>query len=188
MTRRLSTDERALWDTLRRAIRPLRSTLQQESADTALLHEPREPAAQAGELGAAAPDTVKQRVPSQPRMSPLDKRLRRRLSHGALRLNGRIDLHGMQQDRAFAVLVAFLRESQSRGARIVLVITGKGRSPDGEGQGVLRRMVPGWLARADLRDVVAGFEEASRRHGGEGALYVRLRRIRRGLADAAAED
>ena len=81
----------------------------------------------------------------------------------------------MRQERAFAVLVSFLRHAQARGARIVLVITGKGREGE-EGRGVLRQAVPGWLARPDLRDLVVGFEEAGRRHGGAGALYVRLRR------------
>ncbi len=65
----------------------------------------------------------------------------------------------------------------------MLVITGKGapggeRGPDGAERGVLRRMVPHWLAAADMRAVVVGFEEASRGHGGAGALYVRIRRRR----------
>jgi DNA-nicking Smr family endonuclease len=97
-------------------------------------------------------------------------------------VDGRIDLHGMRQDRAFSALLGFLRQSQARGFRTVLVITGKGKEsldfPAGKGRGVLRQSVPAWLARPDLRDLVLGFEEAGRRHGGAGALYVRLRRRR----------
>ena len=62
-------------------------------------------------------------------------------------------------------------------ARIVLVVTGKGNAT-ARGRGVLRQAVPGWLARPDLRELVVGFEEAGRRHGGEGALYVGIRRRR----------
>jgi DNA-nicking Smr family endonuclease len=81
----------------------------------------------------------------------------------------------MRQERAFAALFSFLRHAQQRGQKIVLVITGRGREGD-EGRGVLRATVPAWLARPDFRDLVAGVEEAGRRHGGAGALYVRLRR------------
>lgn len=77
-------------------------------------------------------------------------------------------------------------EAQASGHALVLVITGKG-DPErlmssgpafGEGRGVLKRAVPLWLAEPDLRAVVVGFESAGRRHGGEGALYVRIRRRR----------
>ena len=80
----------------------------------------------------------------------------------------------------------FLIEAQASGHSLVLVITGKG-DPErlmssgpafGEGRGVLKRAVPLWLAEPDLRAVVVGFESAGRRHGGEGALYVRIRRRR----------
>jgi len=67
----------------------------------------------------------------------------------------------------------------------VLVITGKGAAPDGrrsfyeeEARGVVRSSVPHWLAQPDLAHVVVSFSEAPRRLGGEGALYVRLRKSR----------
>ena len=64
---------------------------------------------------------------------------------------------------------------------IALVVTGKGALAPalfGDERGVLRRMVPHWLRLPDLRALVLGFEEAEQRHGGSGALYVRLRRLR----------
>lgn len=85
----------------------------------------------------------------------------------------RLDLHGFDQDRARAVLTGFLLRAQDEGVRAVLVITGKGY----QGDGVLRRRVPEWLADPPLRAVVAGVSEAGRRHGGEGALYVALKRL-----------
>jgi DNA-nicking Smr family endonuclease len=83
-----------------------------------------------------------------------------------------IDLHNMTQDVARATLTNFILRARGQGERAVLVITGKGAL----GDGVLRRRVPDWLGEPPLRDAVAGLSEAHRRHGGEGALYVALRR------------
>jgi DNA-nicking Smr family endonuclease len=83
-----------------------------------------------------------------------------------------IDLHNMTQDAARAALTGFILRARADGERAVLVITGKGAL----GDGVLRRRVPDWLGEAPLREAVAGLSEAHRRHGGEGALYVALRR------------
>ena len=88
------------------------------------------------------------------------------------RPEARIDLHGMNQDRARAALEAFLLRAWNDGYRAALVITGKGT----RGDGVLRRATPEWLADPRLRHVVAGVSEAHRYHGGEGALYVALKR------------
>src|SRR5205823_13803460 len=88
-----------------------------------------------------------------------------------------LDLHGHYQDEAFHALRAFLARAQRDGMRFVLVITGKGGIESQSGaRGVLRRMVPLWLRSPELRQLVVGFDEASHRHGGGGALYVRLRR------------
>lgn len=85
---------------------------------------------------------------------------------------GTIDLHGFDQDRARAALTAHILRAHAAGERTVLVVTGKGAL----GDGVLRRRTPEWLAEPPLRAVVAGLSEAHRRHGGEGALYVALKR------------
>jgi DNA-nicking Smr family endonuclease len=102
----------------------------------------------------------------------VDPNLHRRLARDRERLAARIDLHGMTQDAARAALTGFIRRSVDDGWRAVLVITGKGVS----GDGVLRRRVPDWLAEPPIRAHVAGVSEAHRRHGGEGALYVALKR------------
>jgi DNA-nicking Smr family endonuclease len=104
----------------------------------------------------------------------VDPNLHRRIARGREHLAARIDLHGMTQDAARAALTGFIRRSVDDGWRAVLVITGKGVS----GDGVLRRRVPDWLAEAPLREHVAGVSEAHRHHGGEGALYVALKRKR----------
>ena len=75
------------------------------------------------------------------------------------------------------VLLRFLHRAQTNGAKTVLVITGKGGRSD-SGRGVLKRQVPMWLALPEFRALVVGFADAAIGHGGEGALYVRVRRVR----------
>jgi DNA-nicking Smr family endonuclease len=87
-------------------------------------------------------------------------------------LEARIDLHGLDQDRAREVLTRFIERAHDEGYRAALVITGKGV----RGDGVLRHRAPEWLASPALRHIVAGISPAHRRHGGEGALYVALKR------------
>jgi hypothetical protein len=71
----------------------------------------------------------------------------------------------------------FLQRAHSDGLNFVLVITGKGRATGADPErGVLRRQVPQWLSLPEFRSLVVGFEEAHVGHGGEGALYVRIRR------------
>ena len=85
----------------------------------------------------------------------------------------------MTQARAHRALIAFLHRAHADGATFVLIITGKGKASVLAGErGVLRRQVPLWLALPELRSLVVGYEEAHIGHGGEGALYVRLRRAR----------
>ena len=175
MSRGLTRDERSLWEKLRRSVRPLRSTPAEPDDDPPHLPGAEPPAERTRKTEEAKPLNLPARSP--PPLVPLEERARRRLARGLAEVDARIDLHGMRQERAFAALLAFLQRSQARNVKLVLVITGKGR--DGQdGRGVLRQAVPAWLARPEFRDLVVGFEEAGRRHGGAGALYVRLRRRR----------
>jgi DNA-nicking Smr family endonuclease len=188
MSRRLSREDRELWDRLRRQVKPLRRAPDVPPAPEGVegasgtVASPRAAAATTAPTPSPRPAHWHPEPPAEPPLTPLEERSRRRLARGLADVDGRIDLHGMRQDRAFSALLGFLRQSQARGFRTVLVITGKGKEsldfPAGEGRGVLRQSVPAWLARPDLRDLVLGFEEAGRRHGGGGALYVRLRRRR----------
>ena len=102
----------------------------------------------------------------------VEANLRHRLARGREDLAARIDLHGLTHDAARAALTRFVERSVADGWRAVLVITGKGVG----GDGVLKRHVPDWLAEPPLRPHIAGVSEAHRRHGGEGALYVALKR------------
>jgi DNA-nicking Smr family endonuclease len=114
-----------------------------------------------------------------PPLAALGRRERSQLSRGRKEIDARLDLHGMTQTRAHRALLAFLQRANRDGLTFVLVITGKGRmvGPESE-RGVLRRQVPEWLSLPEFRALVVGFEEAHIGHGGEGALYVRIRRSR----------
>jgi DNA-nicking Smr family endonuclease len=174
--RSLSDDERMLWDTVTRAVAPLRkrkAKKREEPGVAATAPTPAKPARAARMAPAAAPPKT-----HAPPLAPLGRRMRSKLARGSEPIDDRIDLHGMTQADAHAALAHFLRRAQARGARVVLVITGKGAragDPFSE-RGVLKRQVPHWLESAALRPLVVGFESAGAGHGGAGALYVRLRR------------
>ena len=116
----------------------------------------------------------------------IEPRLARRLSRGSVQVEARLDLHGMRQHQAQQALFDFLLFSQKRGRRLVLVITGKGRSgtEDEAGfmpardAGSLRRALPRWLALPRFADLVISCSPAHRRDGGEGAYYMRIRKPR----------
>jgi len=175
--RRLSSDEHALWDTVTRSIKPLRKRAPMPASDS----EDEKPAQRLQRKIA-----VKTPVPpppprpaAPPPLAALDRRARQKIARGKHEIDGRIDLHGHTQREAHAALLRFLRASQAKGGKVVLVITGKGvKRGIGREVGVLRRQVPLWLALPEFRDYVVGFDEAAIGHGGEGALYVRLRKMR----------
>ncbi len=128
-----------------------------------------------------APDTAVPARPALPPLAPFEKRYRQKLTRGRVAIEGAIDLHGLSQAQAHVALLGFLRAAHRDDARLVLVVTGKGRARDAGAEaepGVLRRLVPIWLRATDMRRLVLGFEEAGPGHGGGGALYVRLRRAR----------
>ena len=108
--------------------------------------------------------------------------MKRSVARGKDTIDARLDLHGLTQHEAHDTLLRFLRSASARDARLVLVITGKGklsgkRDVGGDRErGVLRRQVPQWLSLPEFRAYVVGFEDAAIAHGGEGALYVRVRR------------
>jgi DNA-nicking Smr family endonuclease len=110
-------------------------------------------------------------------LSPIVRKEKHRLARGSMAVDARIDLHGMTQTQAYGALRRLLHRSQANGAKFVLVITGKGvPNAATSGRGVLRRQVPMWLALPEFRRYVLGFDVADTGHGGDGALYVRVRK------------
>ncbi len=123
--------------------------------------------------------------PAQPGKTPgLDRRNAERLRRGRMKIDARLDLHGMTQAEAHGSLNRFLADSAAAGRRCVLVITGKGSRPRDDDlpiparTGVLRDAVPRWLAEPANRPLIVATQPAAPQHGGSGALYVLLRRKR----------
>jgi DNA-nicking Smr family endonuclease len=178
--RRLSDEEEALWSGFVRSITPLRSVKNREKAPAG----DDQPARQPAKLQSAkAPDVALRQPPAKtPPLAPLGRRLKQRVARGREPIDARIDLHGMTQAQAHAALLIFLQRFQAEGAKMVLIVTGKGsraseRDPTAV-RGVLKRQVPIWFSLPEFRALIVGFEDAHIGHGGEGALYVRLRRPR----------
>jgi len=180
--RNLSPEDRELWSKVTKTLTPMHPERMPDDLgepDTSDIMERAPVSAPHTETALRTPSKAKP-VPAPPPLHQLEHRYRKKLVRGSKTIDSRIDLHGMTQHQAHGALRSFLHRSQARGHKVVLVITGKGG--DGRGfmdeRGVLRRVVPQWLAMADLRPLVIGYEEAHASHGGSGALYVRIRRKR----------
>lgn len=173
----ITREDHALWVHVTQSAKPLagRKALEVPSLATDRVHLAPTPSKP---LIALAPKEPK--VRSLPPLSGIEKRIVKDLARGNHAIDSRIDLHGMRQTEAHLALLGFIHRAYAGGAKLVLVITGKGGGLDafGEERGVLKRMVPHWLADPGVRRMIIGFENAARGHGGEGALYVRIRRRR----------
>lgn len=192
--RGLDPEERALWRQVARTVRPI------EPARLQAIEEPKPPAAsdppkasrtalKSGASGLPAEwfegPPARRKTPA-----PIDRGGERRIQRGRVEVEARIDLHGLTQASARADLLDFLSRCRRRGLKTVLVITGKGagkravderrfqpwRPDEPSLPGVLRRSLPRWLAEPEFAAIVSGFAGAHRRHGGDGAFYVVLRR------------
>ena len=181
--RKLTDEEIELW------VSVAQSVARRRGANLPTLTRPK-PEAAAPEptaIGRAAPAPAtpgKLQPKNAPPLAPLERRLKRDLSRGRASIDDALDLHGLNQAEAHHALRSFLFTAQARGAKVVIVVTGKGKIGASSGSwmdepGVLRRLAPHWLRESDMRSVVLGFEEAGRAHGGSGALYVRLRKRER---------
>ena len=116
--------------------------------------------------------------------SELDRSTETKFKRGQMVIEGRIDLHGMTQNQAHDALLSFIPNAYHSGKRCVIVITGKGAKRTGDTSlleqttGVLRRRTPEWLSTPPLNSYVLKYHKAKPNHGGDGALYVLLRRNR----------
>lgn len=181
--RRLTHEERVLWGRVVRSAKPLRGRgspddeLENDAA-TAVGMDNDPPTERERPAVASAQVKANSIARSPAALNPIERPVTRKIARGRLPLEARIDLHGLMQAEAHDLLRAFLLRAHERGLRHVLVITGKGSSRGSEG--VLKRAVPQWLGTPDFRFLVSGYETAARGHGGDGALYIRLKRQRGG--------
>ena len=169
--KKLSDEDRVLWNLVAKSATPLkgRKPVEAETPKPVAEEKVPSPAAAAAATAQAPAPPKRQHVTHVLDRPTLDK-----LSKGKLPIEGRVDLHGMTQSEAHALLLSFLQRAHASGVRYVLVITGKGFSSGGDG--VLKRQVPAWLSTPPFRALVSSHDLAARNHGGEGALYIRLRK------------
>lgn len=170
---KLSIEDRILWNRVARTTVPLRGKEAPFLPDDDNESEPEQVNLKLENSGAQVPRPSGDHKDTR-RLQPLDRPTKTKLAKERLSIDARVDLHGLTQAEAHTLLLSFLHRAFTQGLRHVLVITGKGSSRGSEG--VLQRAVPVWLATAPFRPLVGGYDHAARRHGGSGALYVRLRR------------
>ena len=199
--RGLSNEDRELWARVRQSLVPLNKKADRLHFGPLRDEKPMVP----GRSSAGAVNPKRERKGNPPASSPVQRQVKqassaspppqlqaisrrdmRKVNAGHQPIEATLDLHGLHQDAAHLALRQFLARCHRQDLRHVLVITGKGRpslfgSSDealfGQQEpGVLRRIVPLWLAEAEFRFYISGFSTAPRRLGGEGALYLRLRR------------
>jgi DNA-nicking Smr family endonuclease len=157
-------DGAELWREVTRTVRPLARA--QDSSPPARLHAPASRVPIRVVAPAHAPPPARAHAP------PADRSPEKRVRRGRLEVAGRLDLHGMTQTEAQAALARFVAHHRAEGARVVLVVTGKGGRA-GMGDGILKQRLPDWLGA--LRADVSGFAVAHAKHGGGGAFYIFLR-------------
>lgn len=160
----MKKEDKALWQALTAKVTPLKKRdislpLPLHPADIKIPHHQVRPEPARAALGELKTSST----------ADIDAALLKRLRAGELPVDGRIDLHGMTQLESEAALARFIQHGYQNGRRCVLVITGR--------SGVLRQRVPQWLNSEELRPFLLAMAPA-RKHGGEGALYVLLKRRR----------
>jgi DNA-nicking Smr family endonuclease len=191
---RYSVPDYSLWRELSRQVTPLQPRRGEDAHESFTKPEspgpgkPDEPASRPSRPASPQPPGPRG-GPAGPALTGIDRRMQRRLIRGDADIDARLDLHGESIESARVRLPRFLAEARAQGHRLVLVITGKGSSPfsghtlhgtshfhSPERGGRLRRLVTEWLSEPEFRAHISGFQPAHPRHGGGGALYVRLRR------------
>ena len=174
ITKNQDTEDETLWPFAMRDVKPLKK-------DAEGIGEP------AGEPEYLATKPQPSKIPKPPKEPPpaagIDRRTEEKLRQGKFPIEGRLDLHGHAKAQAHKELIQFIERGFERGQRCLLVITGKGNDGGREEKGwfesetgVLRREVPRWLTEGPLAGKVITFTQAQPKHGGDGALYVYLRR------------
>lgn len=202
-SRGLAPEDASLWHHIARSITPLHRAkgrvpdVELEPQDTARtprkalgpdhLSPPKTPAGKGKSRPVSAPAKTPVSIRPPAPQASLERRQARRIAAGTIEIEARLDLHGLTLSAAHDRLVGFLQNAAASGLKTVLVITGKGGRRRflamGWGQadgdiGVLKSSVPRWLAEPPLRALVVGYQSAAVQHGGDGALYVQVRRQR----------
>ena len=176
---RPSAEDIGLWRRAMRDVEPLRgrpvrtepASERRHPAGPSVAPSDHKPEKVAGKMP-ALPNKAAQRLQPLDRFAGVDRATADKVKRGRYPVLGRHDLHGMTQIEAHRALAGFVSGARTAGKRCVLVITGHGRISGG----VLKASVPGWLAEPELRRHILAIAPAQPQHGGDGALYLLLRK------------
>ena len=183
----VAEDDTALWDGVAASVRALTGReFMKGSADAALVQSKLQEKIKPKPANKALKKPPVIKAPSPALRAPLpelshehqpglDKSTARKMTRGQVKIESRLDLHGMTQDQAVVALENFIQNAYRTNKRAVIVVTGKGTKATGE-IGVLRQMVPMWLNREPNRSVIVAFSYAAPKDGGQGALYIKIRK------------
>ncbi|UTW55440.1 Smr/MutS family protein [Kordiimonas sp. SCSIO 12610] len=184
----LSDQDQQLWDEVKKTVKPLKKVA--SSAGKPAI-KPRRMIARKEEAREIPAEWYLGQSPTPD--SRIDRKTKRRIASGIKDVDRSIDLHGMTQDQAYRILKNAVEGGIRRGDKTLLVVTGKGgrrfsqldndtpvayrtREQFDQHGGVLKRLVPVWLQSSEIRPFIESFDSAAKEHGGEGALYILLRK------------
>ena len=175
MIKRLSREDLRQWRAVAKTVKPRVGRSVEEFKSKAVSAKPASSATEALVPVAKKPAGSSRAAtsqPSKPVPPPADRGEEKRVRRGRVDLAASLDLHGHTQDSARSALLSFLAHYRMQNARVVLIITGKGRL----GGGVLRKRFFDWLESPDIRAHITSYAQSHQRHGGAGAFYVFLKK------------
>ncbi|MGH6744721.1 Smr/MutS family protein [Novosphingobium sp.] len=188
--RRLTADEAEIWAQVARTVTPLEkrrpvaipTALMAAPVRTVVLPPASPPKKVKGRIPAPLPPKPVAAKPKADAPQHLDGSWEKRISKGTLVPDFSLDLHGSNLDQAYVRLMHGLTQAKAMGARVVLIVTGKPRPVDamdrGTARGAIRAKITDWLAASDHALDIVAIRGAHRRHGGQGAIYVVLKKRR----------
>jgi len=179
--RGLSEEESEAWEKLAATVTPMHPAIARPKPEAAKPPPPKQPKLRKQQTAKPGPAPLS----AQPTPSPqgnLDSHWDRRLKSGALQPDLTLDLHGYNLDAAYDRLMGGIAQARALGMRTILLVTGKSRpvaaADRGASRGVIRAKVLDWLAASSHHTAIAAVRRAHQRHGGDGALYIVLKRRR----------
>lgn len=185
--RRLTAEEKAIWAQVARTVTPLAPPTRAGAPAAPELPVPDLPPPPPVRKvkGRVPPPLPPKAIPAKPRADVplnLDGSWEKRIAKGTLAPDFSLDLHGSNLDQAYLRLMHGLVQAKAMGARVVLVVTGKPRPVDamdrGAARGAIRAKIADWLAASEHASDIVATRGAHRRHGGQGAIYVVLKKRR----------
>jgi DNA-nicking Smr family endonuclease len=181
MTRRLLAEEAALWQRVMATVKPLHPAPLPKGEEVRAKRAQERPVGVQTKIVPAPPSRAPHATPPRAGevLDRLDSHWDRRFQKGAIIPDISIDLHGQGLAGAHARLDRTLDQAIHQKLRVVLLVTGKARAHDrasGSGRGAIAAVVRDWLAASRHASHIAAVRQAHPRHGGDGALYIVLKR------------